>query len=173
MTDPQTVKTYADYVLPPSVVSRVDLSRMVTDLERVDNELTTSDVRAKTGSATSAQPMISEQLTDFLALNEMQIGDSKQRSDLIKQLHLLKDRLPVVHMTFATPADPESLQQLAGWLRQSIHPQAVITVGLQPALVGGVYLRLPNKVKDLSLRAKLKAGHGILVKDLEALSGKN
>lgn len=172
MTEPAT-KTYADYVLPPNVVSKVDLSRMVTDLERIDNELTTADVRAKAGSATSAQPVMSEQLVGFLELNQMQLGDSKQRSDLIKQLHLLKDRLPVVHMTFATPADPESLQQIAGWLRQSVHPQAVITAGLQPALVGGVYLRMSNKVKDLSLRAKLKAGHGILVKDLEALRGKN
>lgn len=175
MSENPETKTYEDYVLPPSVVSKVDVSRMVSDLERVDNELTTSSVREKTGATTAAtaQPVVSEQLKDFLTLNQIQIGDSKSRSALLKQMHLLKDRLPVVHMTFASPADPESLQQLAGWLRQSVHKQAVIMDGIQPSLVGGVYLRLPNKVKDLSLRAKLKGGHDLLVKELEAISGKN
>jgi hypothetical protein len=60
---------------------------------------------------------------------------------------------------------------LAQWLRTSIHPQAVIAVGLQPALVAGVYLRTPNHVKDLSLRAKLESSRGLLLKEVEKLRG--
>jgi F0F1-type ATP synthase delta subunit len=76
-------------------------------------------------------------------------------------------------MTFAVEADRESLMQLAQWVRETVHPQAVIAVGLQPGLIAGVYLRTPNHVHDLSLRAALDGGHEILVNDLEALRGAN
>jgi F0F1-type ATP synthase delta subunit len=52
-----------------------------------------------------------------------------------------------------------------------VHKQAVIEVGLQPALIAGVYIRTPNHVQDLSLRAMLKGGRDILIKELEALRG--
>ncbi len=171
-TAAQPVKTAADFILPPAVVSKVDVSRLVADAERVDNELTTLAVRTEThAQVQTPQPMMGQQLTDFLKLNQLTLGSATQRSELIKQLHHMKDTAPIIHMTFAVEADPESLAQLAQWLRASIHPQVVIAVGLQPALVSGVYLRTPNHVHDMSLRAKLQAGHGILVKDLEALRG--
>ena len=166
-----TAKTYADFVLPPNIVSKIDLSRLVSEIERVDNELTAATVRAKTGSTEQTQPVLSEQLTDFFTQNKLTFGSSQERSQLITQLRLLKDKVPVIHMTFAVNADRQSLQQLAQWLRSSIHPQAVISVGLQPALVAGVYLRTPNRVHDLSLRAMLEGGHGLLVKELGALRG--
>ena len=162
---------YQDFMLPPSVVSRVDVSRMVGDAERVDNELTTGAVRAKAGGADSVNPTLSEQLAAFLELNQLSFDDSHKRSELIKQLRLLKDGVPVIHMTFAVEADRESLGQLVSWLRQEIHKQAVIAVGLQPALVAGVYLRTPNHVHDLSLKAQLEGSRDLLVKELEAARG--
>jgi len=74
-------------------------------------------------------------------------------------------------MTFAVEADAQSLQQIVQWLRSSVHPQAVLAVGIQPGLVAGVYMRTPNKVHDLSMRAALKKGRSIIAKELEALSG--
>jgi len=166
------VKTSADYILPPSVVSKTDVSRMVTDAERVDSEMTTAAVRAEANAhVQTPTPQMSQQLADFLALNELSFGNDIQRGELIKQLRAMKDKAPIVHMTFAVEADRESLSQLAQWLRASVHPQAVIAVGLQPGLIAGVYLRSTNHVYDMSLKAKLDAGHGILVKELEALRG--
>lgn len=166
-------KTFVDLVLPPSVVSKVDLARLMSELERVDNDLTAAAVRAKTGGSSSDVAPISAQLNDFLVQNELKLDDARERGELIKQMRLLKDKAPVIHMTFAVNADPDSLHQLAQWLRTSIHPQAVIGVGLQPALVAGVYLRTPNHVKDLSLRAKLEASRGLLLKEVEALRGRS
>lgn len=162
---------HQDFVLPPSVVSRVDMSRMVSDAERIDNELTTDAVRTKAGGANSVTPTLSEQLAAFLELNQLSLDDSHKRSELIKQLRLLKDEVPVIHMTFAVEADRESLGQLVSWLRQEIHKQAVIAVGLQPALVAGVYLRTPNHVHDLSLKAQLEGSRDLLIKELEAARG--
>lgn len=166
------VKTHESFVLPMSIVSKLDVAHLVNEAERVDNELTTIDVRTKAESSLQTNaPAMSEQFTAFLEQNAITFNDSRERSHLIKELRLLKDNVPTIHMTFATEADRESLQQLAKWLRESIHPQAVIAVGLQPALVAGVYLRTPNHVMDLSLRAALKGGRGLLTKELEALRG--
>jgi hypothetical protein len=165
------VRTYADFILPSSIVSKIDVSRLVDEMERVDNDLTAAAVRAKTGSQESTGLVLSEQLTDFLNQNNLKPTTNHERTALIAQLRMLKDKVPVIHMTFAVAADRESLQQLTQWLRSSVHPQAVIAVGLQPALVAGVYLRTPNQVHDLSLRAMLDGNHQVLVKDLEALRG--
>ena len=167
----QETKAYTDYVLPASVVSKLDVARLLSEAERIDNDLTQSAVRDRIGATSEAQPATSERLTDFLQANELQLDDARQRADIIKQLHLLKDKAPIIHMTFAVEADPESLGQLAQWVRASVHPQAIIATGLQPALVAGVYLRTPNHVHDLSLRAKLKNSRDLLVKELEAARG--
>ena len=162
---------YADFVLPPSVVTKVDLTHLVSEVERVDNDLTTAAVRTKAGAGQAPQTALSPQLTEFMNQNKLRPSTSNERTELIKQMRLMKDNVPVVHMTFAVEADRQSLQQLAAWLRTSVHPQAVIAVGLQPGLIAGVYLRTPNQVKDLSLRAMLKNGRSLLVKELEGLRG--
>ncbi len=167
----QAAKTYTDYILPASVVSKLDIARLLAEVERIDNQLTQTEVRDRIGAESEGRPASSERLTDFLQANELQLDDAHQRADIIKQLHLLKDKAPIIHMTFAVEADPESLGQLAQWVRESVHPQAIIATGLQPALVAGVYLRTPNHVHDLSLRAKLKNSRDLLVKELGAARG--
>lgn len=170
MTDTAT-KTHETFAIPPSLVTKLDVSHLVTELEKIDNDVTSAEVRTKTGGPVATPPVLSQQMTDFLAQNELKIDDVKERSNLIKELHLLKDTVPVIHMTFAVNADPESLQKLAQWLRESIDPRAVIAVGLQPGLVAGVYLRTPNHVHDLSLRQMLTAGRSKLTEELGALRG--
>lgn len=164
-------QTYATFRLPTSVVSKIDVSRLVHEAERVDNELTTRHVRKKAKANETAAPIMSDQLAEFLKINELSFEAAKERGSLIKQLRTLKTNIPVTHMTFASEADPESLQKLTLWLRESVHPQAVIEVGLQPALVAGVYLRTTNHIHDLSLRGKLQGQRELLVKELEALRG--
>ena len=172
MNESQT-KTAADFVLPPSVVSKVDLSRLVNEVEKIDDELTTASVRAGVGASMQVAPSVSEGLLAFLQQNHLNLNDSKQRGAIVRLLHQLKDTAPIIHMTFAVEADRESLMQLAQWLRTTVHPQAVIAVGLQPGLIAGVYLRTPNHVHDMSLRHLLDGGHDVLVQDLEALRAGN
>ena len=171
MTDTE-VKTHESFVLPPTVVSRIDVSRLVSEVERIDNELTAAAVRNKISETEQPTPVQSEQLTDFLRLNELALNDSHERSRIVKEIRQLKEKAPVLHMTFAVTADPESLGKIADWLRKTIHPQAVIAVGLQPNLVAGVYLRTPNHVHDLSLKTKMAQSRNLLVEEMEALRGK-
>jgi hypothetical protein len=159
------------FTLPLSVVSKADVARLVVEAERIDNERMAGAVREKVGSPTQSELAMSQQLADFLSQNQLGTETGLQWGELIKQLRALKENAPVIHMTFAVPADRESLQQLVAWLRSSVHPQAVVSVGLQPALVAGVSIRTTNRVHDLSMRSALKKSHGLLVKELGALRG--
>lgn len=169
----QDTKKHENFVLPPSIVSKIDVSRLLAEFERVDNEITTDEIRHKDEEGhESVRPTLSDQLNDFLQANELNLDNGHNRSEIISELRKLKDNVPVVHMTFAATADRDSLGTLVSWLRESAHPQSVVAIGLQPALVAGVYLRTPNHVYDLSLRAKLKENHGKLVGAIGELRGR-
>lgn len=159
------------FTLPSSIVSKVDVARLVIEVEQIDARQTEEAVREKVGAAAHSEVAMSQQLSDFLAQNQLALGTAPERSELIQQLRHLKENAPVIHMTFAVPADRDSLQQLVQWLRESVHPQAVISVGLQPGLVAGVSVRTTNRVHDFSMRSALKKNHGLLVKELGALRG--
>lgn len=165
------VKVAADLRLPASVVSKVDLARLLGELEQVDSDMNAAAVRSKVGVRDSRPLALSQQLTDFIEQNSLSLEEAQRRSALIKQVRQLKDIVPVITLTFAVAADRESLEQLALWVRSEIDPQAVLAVGLQPALIAGVYARTANHVHDMSLRTLLADGREILVKDLEALRG--
>jgi len=163
--------TQDQLVLPATVVSKADVSRLAIELERVDSEMTAAAVRTKQGIVGQEGSAISDRLREFIEQNTVALEDSRTRTDTIKSLRSLKEKVPVIHMTFASVAEPESLQLLTRWLRTSIHPQAVLEVGLQPSLVAGVYLRTPNHVHDFSLRAVLESQRDLLVQDLESYRG--
>lgn len=165
------IKDYSEFTLPPAIISKVDISRLVREFEAVDNALTAKTVRQKAGASGDDAPAMSAQLAAFLDENPIDLENTSARSAYIKQLRLLKNNVRVMNMTFAVVADPESLQQLSAWLRASVHPQTVIDVHLQPALVAGVYLRSQNHVFDFSVRNALKEKRGALEKELGALRG--
>ena len=162
----------AEIILPPSVISKEDFARLLNELEAIDGELTTNSIRQEVNGATQPTLTMSGRLADFLQQNNLTLTDAGERSRLIARMSAIKQKAPVVHMTFAVEADQESLRLLVQWVRVAVHPQAVIRVGLQPSLVAGVYVRTTNNVIDLSLRKALKNARGVLAKDLGALRGR-
>ncbi len=161
------------FVFPPALVTRADLARLVREVESVDNEFEAQKARNQaTGKAGYRTPTLSRSLGDFLDLNKLDITDDHGRMVFKEQLRAVKDKAPIVHMTFAVEADPGSLAQLVTYLRKEIHPQTLLSVGLQPSLVGGAYIRTPNHVHDFSLRELLSANRGVITAALEdAMAG--
>jgi len=166
-----SVPSYDTFELPGSVITKGDVADLVREVEEIDNLLTSATVRKKAGVDAPGRPRYTDGLSDFLEVNNLHISVSAQRTKLIKQLRLLKDEIPVLHMTFASEADPESLQRIISWVRNSVHPQAVLSVGVQPGLIAGVYLRTTNRVYDLSLRNTIAQKRASLVEQLGALRG--
>jgi len=158
-----------EYVLPASLVGHADLARLIREVEAVDGELEAQKVR---GTAAPRLPVLSEGLSDFLEQNKLDIAEGRTLMELKERLRVLKDHAPVIHLTFATPADPEPLQELVAWLRAEIDPRTLVSVGLQPSLVGGVYMRTPNHVHDFTLKELLAGKREIILKELEELRGR-
>jgi G3E family GTPase len=157
--------------LPPALVTRADLSRLVRDIEAIDNELEAQKARNHaTGQSGYHVPTFSKSLADFAELNKLDLADDQLRMLLKDQMKVMKEKAPVLHMTFAVEADAASLGKIIEYVRKEIHPQALLSVGLQPALVGGVYLRTPNHVHDFSVRGRLASAHSVIAQDIEALT---
>jgi hypothetical protein len=156
------------FALPATLIGKSELAQLIREVEAIDLDLETQKARG----ATSYQiPAISAMLNDFLTLNKVDIIDPKHRLLFRKQLNIVKKKAPVIHLTFASKADPQSLQELVYWIRVNIYPVALVSVGLQPGLIGGVYIRTPNHVIDLSIRGLLQNKTDVIVKDLQGLIG--
>jgi F0F1-type ATP synthase delta subunit len=163
--------TAATFILPSALVGRADLSRLLRELEALDNDLESQRARSHSKTVAYQLPNMSQTLSEFLETNKIDIANDHDRMDLRTQLRKLKDHAPVVHLTFATDTDPDSLQQVVAWIRSQLHPQALMSIGLQPSLIGGVYIRTPNHVHDFSMRAHMKDSRIIIVQALDALIG--
>ena len=163
-----------EFRLPPTMIGKAHLAQLIRELEGVENDLESQKANnlAKDDAGKTADlrvPTMSKALAECIELNQADIIDSQQRMKFKKMLGSIKNKAPVMHFTFASDPDGESLQKLVDWVRKEIHPRALISVGVQPALVGGVYLRTPNHVHDFTLRALLHDKRDIIVKELEAL----
>lgn len=164
--------TQEGFILPASIVTKLDLAKLVGEIETIDTAYTAVATRKKVGVRRDEKIVLSDALDEFLQLNDLKLdGSQRQRGTLLTQLRQFKDKAPVLHMTFAVSADRETLIELVAWVRDNLHPQAVLAVGLQPALVAGVYLRTPNHVYDFSMREALKGSREVLVKELGAARG--
>lgn len=158
-------------ILPNEIVTKSDIARLVSELESVDSEHATAEVREGLNGQKTDFSAISPSLSVFLERNSLSLDSSHQRSEIIHTLRTLKHEAPVVHFTFAGPTDRESLQKLTAWMRENTHPHAIVETGIQPSLIAGVYVRTPNKVHDLSLRSVIKEKRSVLVSALEELRG--
>lgn len=170
MTDGVLIGTQ-EFTLPASIITKADLSRLVEEVEKLNNQMIEDDARQKVGSPDGGQSVLSPSLLDFFSINDMHLNDNIDLGLFIKQLRAMVSKAPVVHLTFATEADEASLAQVVSWLRKSIHSQVVVSVGLQPSILGGVYLRTTNHVLDLSLRKQLEGSRELLIKQVGAITG--
>lgn len=157
-----------DYLLPKQLIRRADLARLVREVEDIDSELEAQKVRSK-GSGEYRLPNMSNALSECIAINKIEITDDHTRMLFKENLRALKDSAPIVHLTFAIEADPASLQTIASWLRDNIHPQTLIEVGLQPGLIAGVYMRTPNQVHDFTIKNLFAQKRDVMIRLIEEL----
>lgn len=155
--------------LPATLIGRADLARLVREIETVDNDFEVQKVRDHKTAETMSIPTMSRALSDFLQLNKITITDPQVRMDLKKQLGVLKDKAPSIRMVFAAEPEPEFVQQLVTWIRQELHPGALLTIGLQPGIIGGVYIRTPNHIHDFTVRKLLADKRGLIRTEFEAI----
>jgi hypothetical protein len=140
--------------LPNSLIGRADAGRQVREL----NSLNDFFAGAKTRPAGSpvVMPKVSRPLEAAAALNGLNLLNEAHRAQLQSQLIEIYEHAPSMHISFAVEPSPRALEQILVWIRQNIHSQALLQVGLQPAIAAGCMLRTTNKVFDMSLRTHLQ-----------------
>ena len=156
------------FTLPPSLIGRMDISRLLREIEKVDYQLEAQAIQHPDQAVTI--PSMSRVLAETAGVNELNVADRESRKFLISALRQIKDKAPNVHITFAVDAEPDYVSQIVGWLRQQLHPTALVTVGLQPSIVGGCIVRTPDHIYDFSLRKQFKQQLPSLVEDIRAAS---
>lgn len=135
--------------LPLTVARPVDLGRVIQELEQLDDHLRQAKLR-HVGKQTL--PPLSRLLQATAELNKVDLLDRSSRQALREFLKTARAESPVLHMSFSADPSPVFMEKLMTWLRREIHPNLLVTVGLQPTLGAGCTLRTTNKYFDLSLR---------------------
>jgi hypothetical protein len=137
--------------LPPSLISRVDATRLGRELETMATAL---DQQVHRGD--KAEPVRLSQILEALAeLNQLDLTTAQDRDRLAKFLKDLKKDAPTIHMSFA--AEPPSLftAKIINWLRDEVHPLMLLDIGLQPSIGAGCIIRTNSKYFDCSIRQHL------------------
>lgn len=158
-----------DFMLPDSVISPIDLSQVVRELESADQALLQSGLR-KAGEATTI-PRLSRLLTEVVETNKLNMLLAEDRKQLLVHLTELKDKAPTMHISFNADPSPAFMQKLTAWIREEIHPYALLRIGLLPTIGAGCVIRTPSKVFDFSLKDRFDKNRQLLVDELRKVAG--
>ena len=105
-------------------------------------------------------------LGEIVDINGLDMLQQQDRERLRTFLETVKSRAPVMHMSFSTDPSPEFVAKLMAWLRQEIHPQLLLTVGLQPTIGAGCVVRTTNRYFDFTLRQSFAQKRDLLLSQL-------
>jgi F0F1-type ATP synthase delta subunit len=100
--------------------------------------------------------------------NALQLLDATDRARAAEFLEKVASDAPVVHISFATDPSPAFMTKIVTWLRQNIHPQLLVQIGLQPSIAAGCVVRTESKVFDFSMRQFLVEKRDLLT---QAIAG--
>ena len=157
-------QTTSTLVLPIEIVGPVDISRLLRELEAVEDFLDQAAIR-QPGSSLKL-PRTSRLLDEFIATNKLNLLQPDNRLQVRTFLESLQQHAPVVHMSFASDPSAAFTGKIIVWLRSNIHPQLLMRVGLEPTIAAGCVLRTNNKRFDFSLRQHFASERDGLIKKL-------
>lgn len=136
--------------LPMMVVGPVDVGRLLRELDNINETLLQLGLR-NSGEAVK-MPKTTKMMEQLVELNKLNLLQEADRKQLQSMLMAVKDKAPIIHISFSADPAPAFVEKLMSWLRKEIHPLLLITIGLQPNIGAGCIVRTANKQFDLSLR---------------------
>lgn len=143
----------AELSLPVLVFGVAELRRLSRELDELNDYLKQNKIR-QAGKQASL-PHLSRMLDSLATQNQMNLLHDDDRQALGAYLQEVAKSAPVLHFSFASDPSSAFMAKLVTWLRRNIHPQALVTLGLQPSISAGCILRTANKSFDFSLRQQL------------------
>ena len=155
--------------LPMGVVTRADVANLLRETEAVDNFLRQAAIRQP---GTSLQlPKTSRLFEEMVSSNNLNMLEVGHRQRLYQFLQAVRTEAPLLHMSFNADPSPLFAQRLMTWLRQELHPQVLLQIGLQPNIGAGCVVRTSNKYFDFSLRQRFLDQRKLLISKLYGAEG--
>lgn len=152
--------------MPILVTTPADVGRLARELEVIDNALLQLGLRA---AATEIKmPRTSRLMDQLVQINSLNLLLPADRALLQRYLVAIRSKAPVLHMSFSSDPAPAFIEKVMVWLRREIHPELLLTIGLQPTIGAGCVVRTNNKYFDFSLRQDFVKKRQLLLEALVA-----
>jgi len=151
-------------ILPVAITSPVEIGRLINELTQLDETMMQLELRDP-GQAVK-MPKTTRLLDKLAETNKLNLLKPEDRQQLLKFLKLIHEHAPVLKMSFSVDPAPVFMERLATWLRQEIHPQILINVGLQPNIGAGCLVYGNSKVFDFSLKQTFVEQRNLLLQRL-------
>ena len=155
-------------LLPLGVTGRMDVGRLVREVEALDEFLEQAAVR--TPGTPIQMPKTSKLLDEMLEHNKLNALVEQDRKRLLNFLLTVRAKAPIIHMSFSADPSPLFTQKLIMWLRENIHPLVLVQIGLQPNIGAGCVVRTTNKYFDVSLRQHFAKQQALLMAKIRGVS---
>ncbi len=156
--------------LPLSIITKVDIGRLLREIEALDDFLRQATIR-QPGTPVKL-PRTSRLFEETVTINKLNMLHEDERQRLLVFLKQVKEHAPILHMSFSADPSPVFTQKLIAWLRTEIHPVVLLQVGLQPNIGAGCVVRTTNKYFDFSLRSRFKQNTEVLAKMIAGATAK-
>lgn len=153
--------------LPGSIATAADVGRLQREVEAVDNFLRQAAIR-QPGSPIQ-MPRTSKLFDELVTLNKVNVLVATERQQLSHFLESLRVGAPILHFSFNADPSPNFSAKLVTWIRQNIHPFALLQIGLQPTIGAGCVVRSTNKYFDFSLRQHFASQRPLLISKLKGV----
>jgi hypothetical protein len=150
--------------LPLSVTGPADLSRLLRELDGINEQLLQLQLRR--GGTEVKLSKTSRLMDQAVELNGLNLLHDEDRLTLRQAFQAVLQRAPVLHFSFSADPSPEFMTKLLAWLRREIHPLVLVTTGLRPTIGAGCIVRTTNRSFDLSLSQSLKRQRQLLTDKL-------
>ena len=155
-----------NFELPLSIVGQGDASRLKRELESLDEFIKQANLR-KPGTPLKTLPKESSTLSEFAELNKLNLLTDNDRNIAIAFANELKNKAPVVHISFATDPSAVFMSKITAWFRQNVNKLVLVNIGLEPTIAVGCTLRTDNKFHDFSLRKHFEGQRTFLLSKLK------
>lgn len=146
--------------LPLQIIGKMDVARIIRELEGLEDWLTQSAIRKSEEGA--VLPRTSRLLEEFAAFNHLNFLKTEDRQSAQKFLKGILESAPVIHISFASDPSAAFTNKIIAWLRNNIDPQILLNVGLEPSIAAGCVIRSGNRQFDGSLRQSFAAQRQLL-----------
>jgi F0F1-type ATP synthase delta subunit len=115
---------------------------------------------------------------DMEALSELDdsVWNFFSREKLAAQMAALKkeiESLPHVELYVPVTLDAKALASIGAWVRAQVHPQALLSLHIDPETVGGCSFVHNDLLHTISLKSKLQASRGLITSLLASYGPKS